>query len=100
MTTLDSLWMGVPVLTLAGDRRAARMGDSIMNALGLREFVAYSPEDFVAKAATLAGRLDELSELRASLRGRLEKSALADGVSLARALEEAFRAMCAQVAQK
>lgn len=98
MTTLDSLWMGVPVLTLAGDRRAARMGASIMGELGLREFVASSPEDFVAKAVALAGRLDVLAELRASLRGRLESSALADGASLARALEGAFRAMRERVA--
>ncbi|BAL26796.1 tetratricopeptide repeat protein [Azoarcus sp. KH32C] len=93
MTTLDSLWMGVPVLTLKGDRRAARMGTAIMSAIGLEGFVAESREDFVAKAVGLAGDLSGLRELRASLHERLERSALADGAGLARALEGAFRAM-------
>lgn len=93
MTTLDSLWMGVPVLTLAGDRRAARMGAAIMGTLGLEQFVAESAGDFVAKAVALARETDELATLRASLRVRLERSALADGAGLAQALESAFGSM-------
>lgn len=93
MTTLDSLWMGVPVLTLAGDRRASRMGAAIMGELGLTDFVAATPDEFVARAMALAGDLPGLGDLRASLRERLGRSSLADGAGLARALEAAFAAM-------
>lgn len=93
MTTLDSLWMGVPVLTLAGDRRAARMGAAIMGELGLTDFIAATPEEFVARAVALAGDPIVLGDLRTSLRDRLGRSRLADGAGLARALEAAFAAM-------
>lgn len=93
MTTLDSLWMGVPVLTLAGDRRAARMGACILGALGMEAFVASSPQDFVSKAVALDADRGSLAALRAGLRERIGNSPVADGVGLARALESAYTTM-------
>jgi predicted O-linked N-acetylglucosamine transferase (SPINDLY family) len=93
MTTLDSLWMGVLVLTLTGERRAARMGACILDALGMEGFVASSREDFVSKAVSLDADRSGLATLRAGLRERVGNSSLADGVGLAHALEAAYAAM-------
>lgn len=96
MTTLNSLWMGVPVLTLEGDRRASRMGAAILREIGLDDFVARDADEFVARAVALDRDRDRLASLRGTLRQRLSASALADGVGLARALEDAFTAMHAK----
>ncbi|HJV25394.1 MAG TPA: tetratricopeptide repeat protein [Aromatoleum sp.] len=93
MTTLDSLWMGVPVLTLAGDRRAARMGAAVLHAVGLDDFVTRTPSDFVERAVALDKDRAYLGTIRADLRRRLTASALADGAGLAREMEAAFRQM-------
>jgi predicted O-linked N-acetylglucosamine transferase (SPINDLY family) len=93
MTTLNCLWMGVPVISMAGDRRASRMGKCILSAIGLEDFVADSPEAYVALALAKAAATDELPALRASLRQRLQKSPLTDARGLAAALEAAYLAM-------
>ena len=62
-TTCHSLWMGAPVVTLAGDRHASRMGLSMMTAIGLPEFVAHTPEEYVAIAKTFAADLPRLSAI-------------------------------------
>ena len=77
-TTCEALWMGVPVVALAGDRHASRVGVSILNAAGLPELIAPTPEAFVVIAHGLASDLDRLAALRASLRARLVSSALLD----------------------
>jgi len=89
-TTLDALWMGVPVIALAGDRHASRVGASILAALELSEFVARTPEDYVSAAAQLAGNADKLDDLRRSLRQRLSASPLMDGPGFAARLEAAY----------
>jgi predicted O-linked N-acetylglucosamine transferase (SPINDLY family) len=90
-TTLDALWMGVPVLTLAGDRHASRVGVSILSNLGLDSLlVASTPEEFVARAAALAAQPATLDELRQTLRGRLQGSMLLDGQSFTAKLEAAY----------
>ncbi|BAL23126.1 hypothetical protein AZKH_0787 [Azoarcus sp. KH32C] len=93
MTTLDSLWMGVPVLTLEGDRRAGRMGATIQRAIGLDDFVARTSQDFVERAIALDKDRAYLANIRASLRARLAESVLADGAGLAREMEAAFAQM-------
>jgi len=101
-TSLEALWMGVPVVSLAGERAVSRAGLSILNNLGLPELVAFSEENYVKIAADLAGNLPRLGELRRRLRPRMEASVLMDGPRFARNIEAAYRAMwrqwCAQQA--
>jgi protein O-GlcNAc transferase len=90
-TTCLALWMGVPVVSLAGDGYAARMGASLLSAAGHREWVARSPEDYVAIAAGLAGDRQALLDQRLRLRDELEASPLLDGALFTRRLEAIYR---------
>jgi predicted O-linked N-acetylglucosamine transferase (SPINDLY family) len=92
-TTCEALWMGVPVVTLAGSTHASRMGMSILKAAGEDHLIAYTADEFVEKAATLASRLPELAQWRQTARTKLRASALLDGPRFARGLETAFEAM-------
>jgi predicted O-linked N-acetylglucosamine transferase (SPINDLY family) len=92
-TSLDALWMGVPVASLAGERAVSRAGLSILNNLGLPELVAFSEDEYVSIAVNLANDLPRLTELRRTLRSRMERSVLMDGPSFARQIEAAYRAM-------
>ena len=95
-TTCHSLWMGVPVITLAGVRHAARMGLSILSDVGLTEFVAATPEQYVEIGRRVANDLGALREIRNSMRDRLRTSNLLDGVGYTRDLETAFRTVWRQ----
>src|SRR5690606_36356904 len=75
-TTCEALWMGVPVVTLAGDRHMSRVGVSLLNAAGHPEWVAQSPDDYVRIAAELAGDRARLATLRAGLREDLRRGPL------------------------
>ena len=86
-TSLDSIYMGVPVISLAGEEAVSRAGLCICRNLNLPDLVSNSPARYVETARTLAADLPRLSELRASLRQRLLSSPLADAPGLARALE-------------
>ena len=90
-TTCEALWMGVPVITLAGDAHAGRVGASLLGAAGLEEFVARSPEAYCRKAVALATERERLSDLRRTLRDRLRRSALLDRDRFARDVEAAYR---------
>jgi predicted O-linked N-acetylglucosamine transferase (SPINDLY family) len=92
-TTCHTLWMGVPVVTLAGRTHAARVGASLLSAVGLAEWVARDPEEYVALAARLASDGPALDALRAELRDRVLGSPLADGAGFARDFEDALRKM-------
>lgn len=92
-TTCDALWMGIPVVTLAGPVHAARVGASILSQVGLQEFVADSPEQYVEAATRAAGDLRRLSETRATLRERMAASSLCDGPRFCKRLEAAYRRM-------
>ncbi len=92
-TSIQALWMGVPVLTLAGDRLLARQGESMLRALGLEEWVAATEADYVERAVRLGQALEPLQSLRAELRDRLEKSPLMNAPRFAVDLEAAFRAI-------
>ncbi|CAO3459868.1 O-linked N-acetylglucosamine transferase, SPINDLY family protein [Azospirillum largimobile] len=93
ITTCDTLWMGAPLVTLAGDRHAARVGASLMAAVGLPELIAASPDRYAAIAADLAGDLSRLMRLRMGMRDRLRASALCDEGRFMRNLETAYRMM-------
>ena len=77
-TTCEAMWMGVPVLTLAGTRHASRVSASLANAVGLSEMVVESEEAFVAKAVALANDREQLAALRSDLRSKMEASPLRD----------------------
>jgi predicted O-linked N-acetylglucosamine transferase (SPINDLY family) len=90
-TTCEALWMGVPVVTLAGDRHAGRVGASLLHQVGLDDLVARDADDYVAKAAALARDAARRTTLRATLRARVAGSSLGDAAGFARAVEAAYR---------
>jgi predicted O-linked N-acetylglucosamine transferase (SPINDLY family) len=92
-TSLDALYMGVPLVSLPGTSSLGRAGLSQLTNLGLTELIARTPDDFVRIAAGLAGDFDRLAALRAGLRGRMEKSLLMDAGRFAREIEQAYREM-------
>jgi predicted O-linked N-acetylglucosamine transferase (SPINDLY family) len=95
-TTCEALWMGVPVVTLAGDRHAGRVGASLLARVGLDDLVTRSGDDYVERAVALAGDLGALAALRWGLRGRVAASGLLDAARFARGLEEAYRRLWRQ----
>ncbi|HTV47745.1 MAG TPA: tetratricopeptide repeat protein [Phycisphaerae bacterium] len=92
-TTLDSLWMGVPVITLVGKTAVGRGGKSILTNVGLPELIAQTPEEYVQIAVKLAKDMPRLAELRKTLRQRMEASPLMDAKRFARNVEAAYREM-------
>jgi len=92
-TTCDALWMGVPVVSLAGEHFFSRMGASVLNTVGLPELVATTPEEYVHIAAALAGDPDRMSTLRSGMRERLGTSPLCDETGFTRDLERIYRQM-------
>jgi len=95
-TSLDSFWMGVPVVTLVGQTIVGRAGLSQLMNLKLPELIAQTPEQFVQVAAALAKDLPRLTELRSTLRQRMERSPLMDAPRFARNIEAAYREMWRQ----
>jgi len=95
-TAMDSLWMGVPVVSLAGRLPVGRAGVTISSNIGIPELATHSPEDYVKIAATLAVDLPRLSNLRATLRTRLERSPLMDAKRFTANIESSYRLMWRQ----
>jgi len=92
-TTMEALWMGVPVVTLRGDRLLSRQGESILKNVGIPQWIAADVEDYVSLAISCGQSLDALARLRAELRDRLLVSPVMDGPRFARQFEEALRGM-------
>jgi predicted O-linked N-acetylglucosamine transferase (SPINDLY family) len=92
-SSLDSLWMGVPVITLAGPTGAGRGGVSILSNAGLTELIARTPQQYIELAVQWATDWPRLSRLRAELRPRMQASPLMDGVQFAADVEAALRRM-------
>jgi protein O-GlcNAc transferase len=90
-TGLESLWMGVPIVTLIGKTTVGRAGFSQLSNLGMREFVAATEEEFVEIAVKAAGDLPRLAEVRRNLRGRMAASPLCDAKRFARNVEAVLR---------
>lgn len=90
-TSVEGLWMGVPVLTLAGASALSRQGESLMRNLGLDDWVAHDAEDWLERALAQAADLPALAALRASLRERLLASPLCNAPLFAAHLEAALR---------
>lgn len=92
-TLFESIYMGVPFITLTGLPGIGRIGCSILKNLGRSEWIADSEEDYIKKAAKLASDIAELSKIRARLRDEISNSALMKESDFARSIEEAYRAM-------
>jgi len=95
-TICEALWMGVPVVSLAGRAHAARVGASLLTAAGLAELIARTRGEYVARALELAGDVERLRRYRETLRPRLEASPLGDGRAFAARIEHAFRSLWAE----
>lgn len=93
-TTCESLYMGVPVLTIAGDNHRGRVGLSLLTVVGLeKEFVATSLDDYVARAVAFGKNPARLAEVRSGLRAAMERSPLRDEAGFTRTLEGAYRTL-------
>lgn len=92
-TAADALWMGLPVITLAGERYVERLAASKLTAVGRPEWVARTIEEYVALAVAVMNDSSLRAEVRQTQRARMAASPLCDGDSLARALEHAYRSM-------
>lgn len=92
-TTCEALWMGVPVITLSGDRHSGRVGVSLLSVTGLTDFIARNHDQYVQIAQSTAQNLTRLEKLRKTLRRQVRQSPLCESKRLARALEQAYRAM-------
>ena len=100
-TTIEALWMGVPVVTLAARPPLGRIGAMVLDLLGMRDWVAGTEEEYLRIAVEASRDLERLSRLHADLRRRFAASALCDPNAFTRELEAAYRQMwqrwCAQV---
>jgi predicted O-linked N-acetylglucosamine transferase (SPINDLY family) len=90
-TTIEALWMGVPVVSLACRPPVGRFGASILHAVGLDDWSKYDLDEYVAWPAHIATDLDGLTRLRGSLRDRCLASPLSDAAGLARQMEAIYR---------
>jgi predicted O-linked N-acetylglucosamine transferase (SPINDLY family) len=92
-TTCEALWMGVPVVTRAGDAHLSRVGGSLLAAVGLSDLVTQTTDDYVATAVRLAGEGKRTSQQRHARRAQMRRSPLMDAETFARNVESAYRAM-------
>jgi predicted O-linked N-acetylglucosamine transferase (SPINDLY family) len=92
VTTCESLWMGVPVMTLCGVRPASRNSAALLSRAGLSDWVAQTPEEYVGLAVQRTKVLNDLSQLRAGMRDRIMPT-LCDAQRFTRTLEDAYRSM-------
>ncbi|MBI5142606.1 MAG: tetratricopeptide repeat protein [Nitrospirae bacterium] len=90
-TTCETLWMGVPVVTLRGETRAGRLSASALTSAGLPGLIAKSEDEYVSIAAELASKENFRADLRMSLRNMLTTSPLCDAADFAQRLEDAYR---------
>lgn len=93
MTTCELLWMGVPLVTLAGNTPIARQGKAYLYAIGYPEWVAKTDDEFVSIALRLASDITKLNEIRKGLRGKFRSSPVLNSDQFTRNLEDAYRTM-------
>jgi len=95
-TSCDALWMGVPLISLAGKTSVSRGGLSILSNIGLPDLVARDTEQYIRLATDLANDLPRLSALRSELRERMRRSPICDAPQFVRDVEAAYRDMWAR----
>ncbi|MEP7154628.1 MAG: tetratricopeptide repeat protein [Betaproteobacteria bacterium] len=92
-TTFEALWMGVPTITLCGDRHATRVGSSLLANAGLESFIARDDDEYLQLAIRAASDIPQIQELRHDMRARLLRSPLLDAQKFTREIETAYREM-------
>ncbi len=92
-TSMDTLWMGVPLITLAGQSFVSRMGVTILTNAGLPELIAYTTEKYIELVVDLAQDRARLKKIRHNLRDRFSSSPAMDQKSFTQDMEEAYRGM-------
>ena len=92
-TTCEALLMGVPVIVLRGTRHAARVGASLLTAVGLDELIAEDEDGYLKRAIGLARDRNRLADLRRGLRDAMRRSQLCDAADFAAAVERAYRSI-------
>jgi predicted O-linked N-acetylglucosamine transferase (SPINDLY family) len=92
VTTCESLWMGVPVLSLCGSRPASRNSAGILARVGLSDWAVETEEQYLTMGASLANDLERLARLRAELRERMANT-VCDAEGFTRTLENTYRNM-------
>jgi predicted O-linked N-acetylglucosamine transferase (SPINDLY family) len=95
-TTMEALWMALPVVTLADRPSVGRFGASILTAIGRPQWIATSAADYIDRAVALAQDVAALERERASLRDAMRASSLLDHAAFARAMEDAYGDMMRQ----
>ena len=95
-TLIESLYMGLPFVSLAGVPSMGTLGASVLSAVGHPEWIAHSEPEYVDKLAALASDLPRLAQIRRDLRGQMQASALMDEAGFARDVEDAFAQMFAR----
>ncbi len=90
-TTCEALWMGVPVVTLAGDRFVSRVGATLLAHAGLGEWITHTADEYVERALALGADTEILRRIRLLLRDQVRRSPLGDTKAFVRRLEDAYR---------
>lgn len=90
-TTIEALWQGVPVVSLAGRPTVGRFGASVLHSVGLDDWIASDVEEYIARAIAAASDIRSLARLRQTLRHRVAQSPLRDPEGLARIVETTYR---------
>lgn len=93
LTTLESLWMGVPVVTLPGELFSSRHSLSHLMNVGLQFCVAKTTEEYIEIACSLAENIENLAQLRSSLRSKMAESPVCNGLEFVEDMQNAFRSM-------
>ena len=92
-TTIEGLWMGVPIITKKGNRFLSHAGETIANNAGLQNWIAKSDDDYVEKAIINSSDFDRLNKLRLNLRSQVISSPLFDSKRFSQVFEEAVWGM-------
>ncbi len=92
-TSCEAMWMGVPIVTLEGNRHAGRVGASILHQLGLTDLIADDRASYISLARSLAGDIEKRSRLRKVLREQMRNSDLMNQSLFAKEMEDAYRSV-------
>ena len=92
--SVEALWMGVPVLTLVGERFVSRQGLQILMNVGLNEWISFNKEEYVSKAINFSRNLDKISTIRKNLRKKLLESPICNARRFSKNFENIFKHCC------